>query len=104
MSVEIRKNKIKKNIFQLFSGNDQWQFNMTLNYYKKSENFSGDIQADPMFRSKDGPLPVQKLPYQDVNVRALLHAFKELGEREYLTEIKDNTNILDGLNTYDEME
>lgn len=73
----------------IFAGNDQWQFNMTLNYYKKSENFSGDARADPIYRSNAGLLPIQKLPFQDVNVRALLHAFKELGNYELADNFKN---------------
>jgi len=64
-------------------GNTGWSYNETLPYFIKSENnLDPQIAADTAFHGTAGFQSVQRLPYQDINVRALMAAFREIGYRE----------------------
>ncbi|PSN57084.1 hypothetical protein C0J52_01330 [Blattella germanica] len=64
-------------------GNTGWSYNETLPYFIKSENnLDPQVAADTTYHGTGGPLPVQTLPYQDINVRALIAAFQEIGYRQ----------------------
>jgi len=64
-------------------GNTGWSYNETLPYFIKSENnLDPPIAADTTYHGTGGFQSVQTLPYQDINVKALLAAFREIGYRE----------------------
>lgn len=64
-------------------GNTGWGYNETLPYFIKSENnLDKQYAADTTYHGTGGFQSVQILPYQDINVRALVAAFREIGYRE----------------------
>lgn len=64
-------------------GNTGWSYNETLPYFIKSENnLDKQYAADTTYHGTGGFQSVQILPYQDINVRALIAAFRETGYRE----------------------
>ncbi|XP_069698988.1 glucose dehydrogenase [FAD, quinone]-like [Periplaneta americana] len=64
-------------------GNTGWSYNETLPYFIKSENnLDPQYAADTAYHGTGGFQSVQTLPYQDINVRALIAAFREIGYRE----------------------
>jgi len=64
-------------------GNTGWSYNETLPYFIKSENnLDPQIAADTTYHGTGGFQNVQTLPYQDINVKALIAAFREIGYRE----------------------
>ena len=64
-------------------GNTGWSYNETLPYFIKSENnLDPQFAADTTYHGTGGFQNVQTLPYQDINVRALIAAFRETGYRE----------------------
>jgi choline dehydrogenase len=64
-------------------GNTGWSYNETLPYFIKSENnLDKRYAADTAYHGTGGFQSVQVLPYQDINVRALIAAFRETGYRE----------------------
>jgi choline dehydrogenase-like flavoprotein len=64
-------------------GNTGWSYNETLPYFIKSENnLDPQFAADTMYHGTGGFQSVQTLSYEDINVRALIAAFRETGYRE----------------------
>lgn len=64
-------------------GNTGWSYNETLPYFIKSENnLDRQYAADTTYHGTGGFQSVQTLSYQDINVRALIAAFTEIGYRE----------------------
>jgi choline dehydrogenase len=64
-------------------GNTGWSYNDTLPYFIKSENnLDKQYASDSTYHGTGGFQSVQVLPYQDINVRALMAAFREIGYRE----------------------
>lgn len=64
-------------------GNTGWSYNETLPYFIKSENnLDPQFAADTTYHGTGGFQTVQTLSYQDINVRALIAAFTEIGYRE----------------------
>jgi len=64
-------------------GNTGWSYNETLPYFIKSENnLDPQIAADTTYHGTGGFQSVQNLPYQDINIKALIAAFREIGYRE----------------------
>nr|CAD7392756.1 unnamed protein product [Timema cristinae] len=63
-------------------GNKGWGYEDVLKYFIKSEDNRDHFLADPKYHGVGGYQSVERFPYQDVNVRALIEAFKELGYKE----------------------
>ncbi|KAJ9586301.1 hypothetical protein L9F63_020064, partial [Diploptera punctata] len=64
-------------------GNTGWSYNETLPYFLKSENnLDPQYARDTTYHATGGYLNVQTMPYQDINVRALIAAFREIGYRD----------------------
>ncbi|XP_068087055.1 glucose dehydrogenase [FAD, quinone]-like [Anabrus simplex] len=66
-------------------GNTGWGYEDVLKYFIKSEDNRDPTIADSKYHGRGGYLAVERFPYQDINVRGILHAFLELGftERDF---------------------
>ncbi|KAJ9585499.1 hypothetical protein L9F63_002700 [Diploptera punctata] len=61
-------------------GNQGWNWENVLRYFKKSENNLDPIYAsDTEYHSTGGYLGVQTFPYHDENIFTILQAYEELG-------------------------
>lgn len=75
------------------SGATGWGFEDVLPFYKKSENnLDPDIAKNTKFHSTGGPLSVQRVPYEDANVKLLREAYKSSG----LAEVDLNADVVEG--------
>ncbi|XP_063223042.1 glucose dehydrogenase [FAD, quinone]-like [Bacillus rossius redtenbacheri] len=61
------------------AGNVGWGYGDVLDLFKKSESVSDYLAQVSGFHGTDGPLPVQKFPYEDANVKTLEAAFTAAG-------------------------
>ncbi|GLH01003.1 Glucose dehydrogenase [FAD, quinone] [Gryllus bimaculatus] len=63
-------------------GNVGWAYEDVAPYFLRSEDNRDASIANTSFHATGGPLTVERLRYQDINVRALMHAFREMGYQE----------------------
>lgn len=63
-------------------GNPGWGYEDVLKYFLRSENNLDQDMSGTKYHGVGGPMSVQRFPYQDINVRALIHAFREKGFKE----------------------
>lgn len=68
-------------------GNPGWSYHNVLPYFRKLEhNMDPEFASDHKYHGTSGPQSVERFPYQDENVIAILEGWKELG----LPEIDQN--------------
>ncbi|XP_063223457.1 glucose dehydrogenase [FAD, quinone]-like [Bacillus rossius redtenbacheri] len=74
--VYVRGNKADYDLWEDL-GNPGWGYKDVLKYFKKWEN-NHDKNIDSSLHGTTGPLKVERMRYEDVNVLAMLQAFQEL--------------------------
>ncbi|KAJ8925926.1 hypothetical protein NQ315_009778 [Exocentrus adspersus] len=60
-------------------GNPGWGYDKILPYFKKSENNGNIDEVGTEFHGTDGPMSIERFPYQDQNVFAMLDGMREMG-------------------------
>lgn len=60
-------------------GNPGWGYDNVLPYFKKSEHNGNIDEVGTEFHGTDGPMSIERFPYQDRNIFAMLDGLRQMG-------------------------